>query len=446
MTHTGWRKPTLDRDNAAERVHASERASMSSSHQIASFRKVSAGILASAHLAAQDARPEVSKKDISLVLKRVAPALGIDGTAYHVLDILLGLVQSDDFKAGRRPVVAISNLRLAEYTRRTARTVTRCLKKLVEAGILAYRDSPTGRRYVYRGRGGQAEQAYGLDFTPACFNLEAFKAQADAFQHRLKAEQEAMRAVTRFSRAIRDLAETDPASFHGYVALAEEVFDRSELTVSDRADRLQALYEEALRLLEPKESESNQEDMSCAGDIDVSPLLITTHPDSFKCNNKRTCSNEQDIKSAPNNGSAVESALEKEPCRGHSDYQPPKPQAARHGGGKRTQTNLDGVSIGLIQSACSQVQTETGHSFTTWSDLCRAADQLRILIGLSPSGYQNAVERQGQYLAAACLVVVAEKALRDPEQITSPGGYFRAMIDRAGEGKLRLHKSLHGLV
>jgi replication initiation protein RepC len=69
-----------------------------------------------------------------------------------------------------------------------------------------------------------------------------------------------------------------------------------------------------------------------------------------------------------------------------------------------------------------------------------------MLIGLSPSGYQLAVERQGRYLAAACLAVVAEKALRDPEHIASPGGYFRAMIDRAGEGKLHLHKSLHGLV
>ena len=36
------------------------------------------------------------------------------------------------FQAGKRPVVAISNQRLAEYTRRTTRTVTRCLKKLVE--------------------------------------------------------------------------------------------------------------------------------------------------------------------------------------------------------------------------------------------------------------------------------------------------------------------------
>eukprot|EP00903_Cladosiphon_okamuranus_P021559 g19821.t1 len=292
---------------------------MSSSQQIASFRKVSAGILASAHLASQEDRPKVTKKEISLVLKRVAPALGIDGTAYHVLDILLGLVQPDDFQAGRRPVVAISNQRLAEYTRRTTRTVTRCLKKLVEAGVLAYRDSPTGRRYVYRGSEGALEQAYGLDFSPACFNLEAFKAQADAFQRRIKAEQEARRAVTRFSRAIADMAELEPAEFHGFAARAQS-------------------------------------------------------------------------------------------------------------------------------SACSSVQAETGVSLSSWPALCGAAEQLRMLIGLSPAGYQLAVERQGRYLAAACLAVVAEKALRDPEHIASPGGYFRAMIDRAGEGKLHLHKSLHGLV
>ncbi len=418
---------------------------MSTAQQIASFRKVSAGVLASAHLAAQDDRPAVLKKDVSLVLKRVAPALGIDGTAYHVLDILLGLVQGDDFKAGRRPVVAISNQRLADYTRKTTRTVTRCLKKLVEAGILAYRDSPTGRRFVYRGRAGEAEQAYGLDFTPACFNLEAFKQQADAFQRRLKAEQEAKRAITRLSRAIADMAEADPASFHDFFTSAQTVVKRDQVTLAERAEMVRSLYEEALALHEANSDKFNAE-MSCAGDIDVSPLSITTQTDSLRSNNERTCSNEQDTNLSADNGSAVEMALEKEPCGGRMELQPPKPQAARLAGGKLPETNLDGVSIGLIRSACTQVQSEIGLSFSDWSRLCQAADHLRILIGLSPAGYQNAVERQGKFLAAACLVVVAEKALRDPDQIASPGGYFRAMIDRAGEGKLHLHKSLHGLL
>ncbi|WJS05569.1 plasmid replication protein RepC [Roseibium aggregatum] len=418
---------------------------MSSSQQIASFRKVSAGILASAHLASQEDRPKVTKKEISLVLKRVAPALGIDGTAYHVLDILLGLVQADDFQAGKRPVVAISNQRLAEYTRRTTRTVTRCLKKLVEAGVLAYRDSPTGRRYVYRGSEGALEQAYGLDFTPACFNLEAFKAQAGAFQRRIKAEQEARRAVTRFSRAIADMEELEPAELHGFAARAQSIVIRDELNVVDKSVLLESLYSQVLALHEAQ-SLQTKDKMSCAGDIHVSPLSITTQTDSFESNNNRTCSNEQENNTKTDNGLAVEMALEREPRGGRTDVQPPKPQAARPAGGKLPETNLDGVSIGLIQTACSQVQAETGTNLNSWPALCGAAEQLRLLIGLSPAGYQLAVERQGRYLAAACLAVVAEKALRDPEHIASPGGYFRAMIDRAGEGKLHLHKSLHGLV
>jgi replication initiation protein RepC len=415
---------------------------MSTAQQIASFRKVSAGVLASAHLAAQDDRPAVLKKDISLVLKRVAPALGIEGTAYHVLDILLGLVQGDDFKAGRRPVVAISNQRLADYTRKTTRTVTRCLKKLVEAGILAYRDSPTGRRFVYRGRSGEAEQAYGLDFTPACFNLEAFKQQADAFQRRLKAEQEAKRTITRCSRAVVDLVAAFGSEFDIFLERIESVLEWAEGDVFERAGRIEQIYLDAIAV----QQSLNEAEMSCTGDIHVAPLSITTQTDSLRSNNERTCSNEQDTNLTPDNGFAVEMALEREPCGGRTDLQPPKPQAARSAGGKLPETNLDGVSIGLIRAACTQVQSEIGLSFSDWSRLCQAADHLRILIGLSPAGYQNAVERQGKFLAAACLVVVAEKALRDPEQIASPGGYFRAMIDRAGEGKLHLHKSLHGLV
>ncbi|WP_208978012.1 plasmid replication protein RepC [Labrenzia sp. 011] len=416
---------------------------------VSSFRKVTPGILASANLASQGDRPQVAKRDLSLVLKRVAPALGIDGTAYHVLDILLGLVQAEDFNVGRRPVVAISNQRLAEYTRRTPRTVTRCLKKLVEVGILAYRDSPTGRRYVYRNAGGSQEQAYGLDFTPACFNLQAFKDQATSFQQRIKALQEAKRAVTRFARAIVDLVDALGSDYETYITRLNVILDLENLEPLEKAKRVEALYHEAVATFEAQAAETESEnvnEMSSAGDIDVSPISITTPTDSFERKQKRPCSNEQEIKNKPDSGKAAEEALEKEPGGAAIRKQQPNRQSAKAAGGKSGETNLDGVSIGLIKSACSNVQDELGLSFSNWAMLCIAADQLRMLIGLSPAGYQNAVERQGRYLAAACLAVVAEKALRDPEQITSPGGYFRAMIDRAGDGKLHLHKSLHGLV
>jgi replication initiation protein RepC len=43
------------------------------------------------------------------------------------------------------------------------------------------------------------------------------------------------------------------------------------------------------------------------------------------------------------------------------------------------------------------------------------------------------------------LATVLEKSLRDPELIAKPGGYFRAMVDRAVDGSLHLSKSLYGL-
>ena len=49
---------------------------------------------------------------------------------------------------------------------------------------------------------------------------------------------------------------------------------------------------------------------------------------------------------------------------------------------------------------------------------------MRVGIGLSESAYAQACGRLGRQVAADILAVVAEKALRDPEKISSPGGYL----------------------
>lgn len=70
---------------------------------------------------------------------------------------------------------------------------------------------------------------------------------------------------------------------------------------------------------------------------------------------------------------------------------------------------------------------------------------LRRMVGLSESGWNEGKARAGILAATAILATVVEKSIRDPEQISKPGGYFRAMIDRAVEGKLNLERSLFGL-
>ena len=191
--------------------------------EIASFRRVTPGILASARLAMANDIPEASKAEVAIILKKAAPILGIDGSTYHIMDILIGLSRADDWKGSKRPIVAISNAKLAEYTARSERQVTRCIRRLVEAGIVAYRDSPTGRRFVYRDKDGDISKGYGLDFTPARVRLQELKALVDEFQARLNSEQEARRAITRASRAIMD-ASLGLGSSGGVLALGAPAF------------------------------------------------------------------------------------------------------------------------------------------------------------------------------------------------------------------------------
>jgi replication initiation protein RepC len=86
-----------------------------------------------------------------------------------------------------------------------------------------------------------------------------------------------------------------------------------------------------------------------------------------------------------------------------------------------------------------------GTQFDSWTTLSRSGEVLRRMIGLSEAGWADGKQKVGSYAAAAILATVLEKSIRDPEQISKPGGYFRAMIDRALEGKLNLERSLFGL-
>ena len=53
------------------------------------------------------------------------------------------------------------------------------------------------------------------------------------------------------------------------------------------------------------------------------------------------------------------------------------------------------------------------------------------------------LERRLTNLGAVATLL--EKLIRQPDQISRPNGYFRAMVDRAATGKLNLARSLFGL-
>ncbi len=186
-----------------------------------------------------------------------------------MLDILLGLSKPEDWKGSARPIVAISNEKLASYVGRSERTVIRAIKQLVEAQVLAYRDSSTGRRWVHRNGTGDITFAYGLDFTPARVRYFEIKRMADEWQAELNARREAKRAVTRVSRAIVDILDvTSDQSLSEFKGQMDAIL-ANDLDAQEKAVALQDLYDLLLEAAaEVQAAEKTPENNSMTGEHD----------------------------------------------------------------------------------------------------------------------------------------------------------------------------------
>lgn len=407
---------------------------------VASFRRVTPGIVASARLAMANDVPDTTKGEIALLLKRAAPVLGIDGTTYHVMDILLGLSRADDWKGAGRPIVAISNAKLAEYTMRSERTVIRCIRRLVEVGVAAYRDSSTGRRFVYRNSQGEISAGYGIDFTPSRVRIAELKSAVDQYQNKLNRDLAAKRDISRLSRAIADICEAFPEQAADWSARVNEL-QGATLSLEVRAEEFRSLH---AAIVEESAESSLPYSLSCEGDIHVTPYTNTTHESLFESRNHRTRSKERGI-IYPSGSKAAEEAFEKKPAGTVQTTQARSKTESTHDSETIQGEVLGSVSIGLLQVACREAQVMIGARFDSWSALGRSGESLRRMIGLSEAGWADGRTKVGLYAASAILATVLEKSIRDPDQISKPAGYFRAMIDRAVDGKLNLERSLFGL-
>ncbi|MGZ2845964.1 plasmid replication protein RepC, partial [Pseudomonas aeruginosa] len=56
-----------------------------------------------------------------------------------------------------------------------ASTLRRHLAALVDAGLIIRRDSPNGKRYARKGRGGEIELAFGFELSPLVVRAEEFE-------------------------------------------------------------------------------------------------------------------------------------------------------------------------------------------------------------------------------------------------------------------------------
>jgi len=130
------------------------------------WRKATTALMQAEHLSNLGKDAAVEKGRAVVAVKRVGAHLGLKAADLLLLDTLCAFSQKQDWEAGQCPIVWPSNALLMEQTGLSLSSVKRHARKLVEAGLIAYRDSPNGKRWGRRDKDGLIVEAYGFDLSP----------------------------------------------------------------------------------------------------------------------------------------------------------------------------------------------------------------------------------------------------------------------------------------
>ena len=156
-----------------------------------------------------------------------------------------------------------------------ASTLRRLLAVLVDAGLIVRRDSPNGKRYARKGRGGEIKLAFGFDLAPLVVRAEEFERLAEEIEAEARAVRLAKERITLCRRDIAKMIATGieegvpteragqgPASwqevhaiFRGLVEGISRTAGLEELEAA--AEALSSLADDILNLLETQVKTTN---------------------------------------------------------------------------------------------------------------------------------------------------------------------------------------------
>ena len=375
-----------------------------------------------AHVAAQmaaSARPPdkvVHKWKVFNALCTARPHIGVSERALAVLNALISFYPETTLTGEEDLIVFPSNEQLCLRTHgMPASTLRRQLAALVDAGLIVRRDSPNGKRYARKGRGGEIKLAFGFDLAPLVVRAEEFERLAQEIEAETRAIKLAKERITLCRRDIAKMIATGieegvptgragqgPGSwqevhtiFRGLVEGVSRTATRGELEAA--ADALSVFADDILNLLETQ--------------------VKTTNMSANESPNERHKQN-----SNPNSPIELEPGLQKgRAARGESDPQTPA-------------TTERAYPLGMVLSACPDIADYAKGGIANWRDFLATAAVVRPMLGISPSAWEEARTVMGEAEAA----VVVACLLQRSSTIQSAGGYLRELTRKAGEGEFSL--------
>ncbi|ANH08678.1 plasmid replication protein RepC [Shinella sp. HZN7] len=352
----------------------------------------------------------VSKWKVFNDIGEAKDVFGLQDRSITLLQALLSFYPSDELSDENGGLVVFpSNNQLSLRAHGIAgTTLRRHLAALVDAGLIERRDSPNGKRYAHRGRGGEIEAAFGFSLGPLlarAAEIANLAQQVAAERLRFKRAKEALSLCRRdvrklISAAMEEGADGDWATIEAmFISLVER------LPRSPRREDVDAVLEEMELLREEI----------------INRLEIQVKAEKTDVNDNHDGRHIQNSK--PESFHDLEPSSEKE--QGEMPSQKPK----------RITEPLKAFPLPMVLKACPRIADYTsGGRIESWRDLMAAAVVIRSMLGVSPSAYQEACEVMGPENAAVAIACILERA----EHIKSAGGYLRDLTRKAVRGEFGL--------
>ncbi|MEX8139975.1 plasmid replication protein RepC [Acinetobacter baumannii] len=330
--------------------------------------------------------------------------LGVSDRSLAVLHALLSFYPDNELELGEGAnlVVFPSNRQLSMRAHGMPDpTLRRHIAALVSAGLITRRDSPNGKRYAHKARTGQIEDAFGFSLAPLLARADEIAAAADEVRATAKALRRTRELITLQRRDIGKLIE---------VAIGEGL-----------SGPWQALWGRYRAIVDgiPRRAELDQLNQILS---DLTAVRLDV--------NKALENNDNEKKM---NGNAAHSERQQSESNTESyiEFEPAFEKAGANVEGKHQRVSEPkSYPLGLVLKACPEIADYAACGISSWRDLMQTTAQVRAYLGISPSAYADALDILGQENTAIVIAGILQRS----DSIKSPGGYLRALTDKARAG------------
>ena len=395
--------------------------------------------------------------DLFWHIDRAAEPMRFTRVEVDTLRTLYRFSQQQDWKRGTRPIVWPSNdtLMLELGLSRTALKYR--LRCLAEKGLIAWRDSPTGKRYGLRDDRGDLvlNCTYGIDLSPALAIVEECERAAARFDIEKAERRDLRRRRTIAVKAVRQAIEAAEeyrleVDLYGARAELASFPDASDpwmpITVLrdlvSAAEELRRGIEGAVKAAlenvgteasgtSERDSLGKEEYLDPTGSIDGPLIQITT---------------ESKIKESNTGNAAIRARRRPEGGAKPVASEPSSSAAAGDRPGHGIEYISRSMAMKLMPETMKRFMADTGAASNprapNWAEIVNIAYWHLNELGISETAWQQACASIGRNGAAVAVFIIASKH----EEIRKPDRYLRSMAYRADTGGLQLHRSVWGIL